>query len=171
MNQYPFEAVYKHFAGQVMMQGLTSKMFDPQIHFVKYKDGSVVESMPLPELFVGIFFGAPDGKNALGQFLSGVVPKIDNDVDCIVVMSEAYVKYNKKKKDEKFDMDEILKRSLADDPDAGECIMITIYRPGTTRIGMLRINKDRSLVWSDLFPSEGLTGRLRGNNIQQSEKH
>ncbi len=157
MNEFPFQTVYDYFAMPLVTHGLSSELFDPMMCTVAMIDDKIVACTPLPR--VERFFRNGGGKDALGMFLRTSMALIGDSAYCLVLMSEAWYK-SIQNSDNKPLKDVRPRGSLENDPDAQECIMITIYRPEGTRMGTLFINPDRSLTYSPLHNSTSIGGRL-----------
>lgn len=156
MTNFPFEAVYDYFAKPIVEQGIGDGIFGPLFVTVGVEDGEVVHAMPYPEALIGKFFENGAGKEAFGRVITKALEKIADETFCLVLAMESY--YKKQNKETPRDMT----KSLADDQDAEEGILIVVYRPEGSRAGMLPILAGRKVEYSPLRDGKPVEGRLAG---------
>lgn len=167
MPDFPFEAVHEHFAKPLAGFELGPDDMAPVMAFVRAEGAKLVQVDVIPEFVTNRFFSGPDGKTALGQFIRDSLAKMSElfPDGGIVVLCEAYFKEvrveneNDKKKLDAYRN----KGSLADDPEADECVMISIYSTKEMRIARLPISAGRIVEYRELEPFMASAGRLTLN--------
>lgn len=158
MNAFPFEVVYDYFANGMVRDGLEDDIMPPTLWLVGLNDvGSVGTVRQLDD--ISSFFETRQTKALMGQFIREAVAEIGDSLTCLVLMSEAYMKLEKGTKAE----DVSQKGSLADDPEAKEIVMISVYRPEDMRIGGCPINEDRSVTYAPLQKCTSSAGSMSLN--------
>lgn len=164
MEEFPFQKVYDHFAHQLVMAGKVPEDIGPSLIIIRLKDGEIERETPLDGNMVGMFFNGSSGKALLGQFIResmNLAKKMGESVG-MVLMSEAYCRFGEGGKKE---AEKIMKRgSLADDPEARECVMVTVYSPDDMRMGTLPMDENRNLTYAPLlFTDAKFMGSLTTN--------
>lgn len=166
MDNFPFQKVYDHFAQPMVLLSPVPVNFAPSLAIVRMKGDEIDSITLLPEEHVGRFFRDSSGKTALGEFLRmalSMAAQINEPV-CLVLIAESYFKQQEMKGSKEETLNNLKGKSLADDPDASECIMISVYRPEQMRMGVLQLRQDRSLSYAALMPTDGaISGRLTPN--------
>jgi hypothetical protein len=156
MPDFPFEAVYDHFAKPLVEMGLKDyEMLPPLMASVLAVDGKLAAVDVLPMEIIGKLFQSDSGKDRLGLFIRMAVSALPND-SCLVLMTEAYMRETKLKEELKA----MREAGLKDDPKSVEVVMIKVFTKDKSRVGMLRINADRSLEYGPLQAWESAGGRL-----------
>lgn len=163
MEEFPFQKVYDHFAQPMVVLSPVPIDLAPSLAIVRMKGEEIENITILPDEHVALFFRNASGKAALGEFLrmSLGLAKANNEPICLVLMAESYFKQTSIEGSKEETLKRLQKQSLANDPDASECIMISIYRPDEMRMGVMSLNEDRSLNYAPLMPTDGkISGRL-----------
>jgi len=155
---FPFKEVYEHFALPLCTMDLTDGIFPPTIAIVKTEKGKIVNVEILPELAVGLFFRSSEGKANLGQFIRESMGHIGKLPYCLVLMTEAY--YKTVISTPETDIEALGKSSLTNDPEAQECVVITIHTPDSVQMGYLPFDTNRKLKFVPLEMNIKATGRL-----------
>lgn len=164
MSNFPWDAVYDHFAKPLVEMGLKDyKMLPPMMASVFTSDGEVTGVHVLPMEAIGKFFASASGKDRLGEFIRMSLTTIP-DGGCLVLVTEAYRRETKLKEE----LEEMNRVGLKDDPKAIEVVMIKLFMKDESRVGMLRINADRSLEYGGLEDWKSAGGRL---SINPNEGH
>lgn len=166
MEEFPFQTVYDHFAHELVLRAPVPEDIAPSLCLVRLNDGEIVDVTELPWEQVALFFSNASGKVALGNFLRKAlsVAQYVKEPLCFVLIAEAYFKQAKLEGSKAETLKRMKNGSLADDPVASECIMISIYRPDTMRMGVLSLAADRMLNYAPLMPTDGdIVGSLTLN--------
>jgi len=166
-QKFPFENVYRHFADEILKDGLGKEGLEPFMAIVKTDWNAIEDIQFIPNILTNKFFSSSLGKDFLGDLIRKVIKEIGTNPFCLVIVSEAYFKEMKKPSEEA--IKHLEKASLQYDVEAKECIMISIYGPGEQRMGILKIGSDRSLTDDGLLPLGDITGRMTNNPDSISE--
>lgn len=173
MEEFPFQKVYDYFAQPLVLASPVPKDLAPSLCIVTANGKEITRVTQLPEEQIALFFRNSAGKIALGNFLRmalSAAKEMDEPI-CLVLIAESYFKQATIEGSKEETLKRLKKRSLADDPDASECIMITIYRPDTMRMGILLLQEDRTVTYSPLMPTDGeIVGSMTLNPDVESAK-
>lgn len=161
MSNFPYEAVYEHFARRLMTLGLpTDGDMPPSLIIARVADGKVID-MDVHDLRKHL--ATNGGKDHIGAVLRKVVSVLPPDA-CLLLISEAYERYVRADAHE--GIEEMRKRArvhrkLSQDPSAVEIVSIQILRPDGNRLGRLPIMPGRRLAYRPLLPEADYTeGRM-----------
>lgn len=168
VKEFPFEMVYDHFAKKLVAEGLKEEMMAPMGVFVGIESHEIGSIEAVPSELMNHFFDSVHGKEALSRFIAFIMEQAPEN-GCFVMISEAY--YRKKDKPRAEEIKKISSSSLADDPEADECVLIVIHRPEGPEVGMLPIMADRSLKYQPLVENAKFSGRLAGSNYAKPASH
>lgn len=146
MNDFPFDAVYDHFARRLVATKLRDEMLEPCLFSVVVTDGEIIVR-PYPS--IASFFTSASGKAALGEVIREVTMALRDDM-CLVMVSEAWAKAVPLSHSDQHDR----RHELGSDPDANEVIVIFIYRPDAMRTGYMSIGPKRSVTYQPLNADE-----------------
>lgn len=155
MPEFPYEAVYKHFADPIVKNGLPKIDMTPMMWIVNTDWEKITDLTLAPEEETVKYFRNSSGKDALGKVIRLSVAEIGTNPYCIVLISEAYQKIVDRQH-----LKEQGKRDLSRDPEATQVVMISIFRPEGTRMGTLPIATDRTVKFEPLKTDGKVSGRL-----------
>lgn len=164
MSEFSFELVYEFISRPICDTQLPPEDVPPMMSMLYVEDGKIARISHIPDEIVLRFFTGSNGKALLGQAIRETMSLISSGdkfglTACLVLITEAYFKEVEASKKET--IDQLMKTSLVDDPQARECMMVSIYRPELVRMGALPINADRTVSYRELFPMDGkFAGRL-----------
>ncbi|MGZ8317523.1 MAG: hypothetical protein ACXWVD_00340 [Telluria sp.] len=148
--------MYEHIARNVIKgwpadAAERAQTMRPELLSVAVEDGEVVAILPsaLHRMFDS------GGFELVGLLLDRIVPAIPDGV-CLVLLSEAWVKFEQR------ELGQPLRcpADLSQDAEAGQCVMVNMYRPHATRIGRLMLDAQRRPVYGPLEQMVVLGGRL-----------
>jgi len=164
MREFPYEEVYKHFAEPIVKNGLPEETMNPMMWIVNTDWKKITDLELAPEEQTAKYFRDYGGKTALGKVIRLSVSEIGTNPYCIVLISEAYQKMVNKPSEEQ--LPQVRKGSLENDPEAEEVVMISIYRPEGTRMGVLPIAADRTVKFAPLYENS-VHGRLTTHPVKK----
>lgn len=144
--EFPFDTVYRYLVAPLIEKGMPDEVLEPTLMLVHASSGAVNAAEVLP---MGRLIERPDTRSVLAwiEVMRTTLPADS----CFVLIAETFMRSMAARPGET--IDQARQRgpsSLANDPEAVEMVVIQIYRPNATRVGMLPIRPGRKLEYAPL---------------------
>lgn len=174
MKEFPFEAVFKHVAHGVMMKGLPKNdILKPYGLVIAIHEDGKLQPVPMPD--ISSFFVSSAGTAALGERVRELLQAVNLaesgfgiQETCVAIVSEAYARLGKREGMSKMSDDEAadylrkerakMPKSLKDDPESTEVVIVPIMTRTDTKVGFFPIKPDRTIEYKPMEAGQRIVG-------------